>query len=81
MGTVAQRRRERAVGEDATFEKSIEFHFDKLGQGRSSFGFDLGLAFQPAPAAPLGPSSLNSCPSLTAIGIDSRCYTTPVKLG
>ena len=38
-----------------------------------------GCAFLPAPAALRGPLSLNSCPSLTAIGMDRRGCATPCK--
>ena len=32
----------RPVGEDAAFEKGIEFVFDEIGQARSSLKLDLG---------------------------------------
>ncbi|MGH8647634.1 MAG: hypothetical protein ACREX4_25495 [Gammaproteobacteria bacterium] len=38
----AQRRRERAVGEDAALKKGLELGFDKLGQACPGLGFDLG---------------------------------------
>jgi len=38
----AQRRRERAMSKEAAFKKGLELRLDKLWQGRSSLGLDLG---------------------------------------
>ena len=61
--------------------KSCRGALGLLGRGRClrDAAARSGCAFPPAPAALRGPSSLNTCPSLTAIGIESRDCATPGK--